>query len=386
MRPILDPRLRRATWLVLAIIGWTGLAWIAWQLASQQPPRAGDDLRVLVEAAQRIVAGEPLYTTVATDGSLQAESLFYSYPPPVAQALVPVSGLPFEVVLLAWGIGAMLGLGAVAGLLSRPGRRLVLPTVALAPYTVALAVALLFGNLNAWFPLAFGLVLAALLIPGRGTAVAGGAALGMISIAKLHPASLVLWLVGRGLVARRASRELGIAVVAATAGLGIVGLSLFAGGTEPWAGWVDFLRSGAATSDLVSPLNIGPASQLALLLGLDDGGARTVQVIVTLLALGATLAAAWLISDDVASFGWASAASLVILPVTWIHYAVALIPVAIGAAARTGRGEERAVGLLLGGAFAAATVALAAPVLMWIAVVLVLAAAHRSAARQGGPA
>jgi hypothetical protein len=133
-------------------------------------------------------------------------------------------------------------------------------------------------------------------------------------------------------------------------------------------------------------LNIGPASQLALLLGLDDGGARTVQVIVTLLALGATLAAAWLISDDVASFGWASAASLVILPVTWIHYAVALIPVAIGAAARTGRGEERAVGLLLGGAFAAATVALAAPVLMWIAVVLVLAAAHRSAARQGGPA
>ena len=95
-----DPWFRRATWTTIGLIGWVGLVSIGAMLASLEPPRAGDDLRVLVDAARRLLDGAPLYSTSAPSGSLVAESLFYSYPPPVAQALVPVAGLPLELLLV----------------------------------------------------------------------------------------------------------------------------------------------------------------------------------------------------------------------------------------------------------------------------------------------
>ena len=319
MRPWLDPWFRRATWFTIAVIGWAGLIWIGVMLASMSPPRAGDDLRVLVDAARRLVEGSPLYTSAPAGDSLVAESLFYSYPPPVAQVLVPVSGLRLEVILVLWGAGASAGLAFVARLLRRPARSLVLPALALAPYTVPFAVALLFGNLDAWFPLAFGLVLVGVLAQAPRATVAGGIALGAVFVAKLHPFTLALWLIARGARRRRHAPEVDLAAVALVTGLGIVAASLLAGGSGPWADYLAFLRSGAATADLVGGLNIGPASQLALLLGLDDGAARSIQVPVLLVALGVTIAAGWRVHDPVVSFGLAVTASLVVLPVTWVH-------------------------------------------------------------------
>jgi hypothetical protein len=385
MRPWQDQRFRRATWVTLGAIGWVGLTWIGMKLASMSPPRAGDDLRILVDAARRLVEGAPLYSTSPTGDSLVAESLFYSYPPPVAQALVPVSGLPFALLLVLWGVGATTGLLLVARLARLPAGGLVLPALALAPYTMPFAVALLFGNLDAWFPLAFGLVLLGVLARAPRATIAGGIALGAVSMAKIHPVTLGLWLLVRGARRRRHAPEVDLAAVALVAGLGIVGVSLIVGGTRPWIDYADFLRSGASTADVVGRLNVGPASQVALLLGLDDGAARSIHVLVLLVALGVTLAAGWRVRDPVVSFGLAATASLVVLPVTWVHYPVALIPVGLAAAARAGGASRAQVGGLLAGAIVVAAVAVAAPPLMWVAVALVLAAALVSGRAAGEP-
>jgi hypothetical protein len=375
---------RRVTWLAIGAIGWSGLAWIGGLLASADPPRLGDDLRLLVGAAGRIAGDEPLYSQAGTGGSLVAEGLFYSYPPLVAQALVPAAGLPFGTFMLLWSAGAVAGLGLAAGRLSRPGRDLVLPTLALAPYTTAFAVALLFGNVNAWFPLVLGLVLAGLLTPGPVTTAAAGVALAAATIAKLHPGSVGLWLVVRAIRLRRARPELAMAGVAAAAGLLAVGASLVAGGSRPWVDYFDFLRFGAAVSDIVSPLNVGPASQLAIAFGLDEAAARSMQIVVTVTAIAVTVVAAWRLEDHVSSLAWATTASLVVLPVTWLHYSVALIPVALASLARADGASLRRVGALTGGALAATTVALALPSAMWAAVALVVMAAHLSASPGAG--
>lgn len=370
----------RAIWVTIGLIGWAGVIWIGLMLASLDPPRAGDDLRLVVDAAGRIVAGQPLYVTVTADAPLRAESLFYSYPPPVAQSFVPVSGLPFGLILSAWCGCAVAGLFAVARSLGRRVRDVVLPVMSLAPYTLPFAIALLFGNLDAWFPFSFGLVLLA--VDGSRTrsrtAAIGGAALGAMSVAKIFPASLALWLVLRATVERRSSMSGAVVLFAGLACLGIVGVSLVVDGTAPWIAYVDFLRSVAGTTDIVNPGNIGPASQFALLLDLDDAQARTLQVFVTLAALAVTIAAARLIRDPVTSFGWATVASFVILPVTWVHYPVALIPVAIAALVRSRAGDIRTTAGLVIAALVVAAAALVVPVVMWIAVGLVLAATHAS--------
>ena len=371
------PRSSLVFWLPVAAIGWAGFVLIAAQLASLDPSRLGDDLRLLVDAGNRWRDGVPLYAAPAGT-ALEAESLFYSYPPLVAQAMALVAGIPFPAIFAAWTAGAVGGLWLVAERLGRDGRAVAWPALALAPYVYPLAVALLLGNLNAWFPVAFGLVLAAAVAGGRAVPVAGGAALAIASLAKLHPASLGLWLLVRGLREGRAGRSYRVLAVAAVVGLGLLAAGVALGGVGPWADYVAFLRGGAGTADLVSPLNVGPASQLAQLLGLSDATARGLQAGVSVIALAGTAAAARLLVDPVESFGWATVASLVILPVTWFHYPVALLPVALAAASRA-RGEaRRRTILLLGAAIVTAALAILAPVLVWAAAAVVLAAARAS--------
>ena len=370
-----------AFWLPVAIIGWAGFVLIAMQLASKDPSRLGDDLRLLVDAGIRWRDGAPLYAPVPPGTTLAAESLFYSYPPLVAQAMSLVAGIPFPAIFVAWTAGAVAGLWLVAVRLGRDGRAVAWPAVALAPFVYPLAVALLLGNLNVWFPTAFGLALAAALVAGRGATLAGGAALALAAAAKLHPASLGLWLLVRGVRDARSGRSgtaLRILAVAVAVGLGLLAVSLAVGGIAPWADYVAFLRESSGAADVVSPLNIGPASLVALALGLSDATARALQVGITIAALAGTVIAAWAIDDRVESFAWATAASLVILPVTWFHYPVALVPVALAAASRARGAAWRRTTLLLGAAIVTAALAIVAPVLVWLAAALVLAAARAS--------
>jgi len=373
-----DERFVLALAALVGAIGWLGVAWIGFLLFSQSPPRAGDDLRLLLDAAGRAAAGQPLYLA-APPGTLQASSLFYSYPPLVAQAMVPLAGVPLVVVLVGWGIAATSGFLAVARALDDTGHRLVRQVAAGLPYVFPFAVTLLFGNANAWFPLVFGLGILALLRPNRRTAGLAGVALALGAAVKLHPASVGLWWLVRWLRDGRRGVAGTVIVAGLVAGLAVLLPSVLLGGTGPWVDYVAFLRSGAQTADLVGPLNIGPASQVALLLGGSDATARLLQVPVTVAALGITIIAAVRARDPVEGLAWAVTASLVVLPVTWFHYPTALVPFAVAALARRDRAPTpRLVAALVVGALTTAALAIVAPVAVWLAVALVLAAVRVS--------
>ncbi len=369
------PRPPALLWLSVAIVSWAGLA----VLAAQLPADAlGQDLRVLVDAAGRWNDGTDLYLPLPPGSALAADTLFYSYPPIVAQALAPIAGLPFPVIFVGWTIGAAATLWAAARRLSRGGRAVAWPTLALAPLVFPFALAVLQGNLNEWFAGIFGLVLAAVLVAGRGASVAAGAGLAAAVLAKLHPASLAIWLLVRGIREGVRGPSVRIVATALVVGLAALAASLAVGGIEPWQDYVAFLRASSAAADIVIRLNVGPASQLALLLGLSEDAARIVQVAVTLTALAGTVVVARVVEDPVESFGWAVVASLVILPVTWYHYPVALVPIAAAAASRADDRAFRRTAALVAAAMATAAVAVAAPIVVWLAAALVLAAVRAS--------
>ncbi len=81
-RPFADRLFRRLVWLIVAAIGWTGVALLGAALYAQHPPRAGFDLALILEAGRRVAAGTSPYLAGGVGQGTQVESLFYSYPPP----------------------------------------------------------------------------------------------------------------------------------------------------------------------------------------------------------------------------------------------------------------------------------------------------------------
>lgn len=387
-------RFARLVCLVLAVLGWANLAVLGRAMLSSNPPQAGFDLQLLLDAARRVAAGGSPYDPNAVANGVQARDLFYSYPPVVAQVLAPLSGLPTWLVLTGWCIGAATGLVVMAALLARSpiGRPAsafaalsldtALVTLAAAPYFFPFAIALLFGNVDAWFPLLFGAVALTLAtgraVPSRVSSMAGGVALAIASVVKLHPATVVVWLSARrpavSGVRRPSATVIGVAIAT---GVAILAVSLMVGGVGPWREYLDYLRLGG-NADLASRVNIGPASQVALLAG-DPGLARPLAVIFAVVAVTVTVASARLVRDHLESLGWAIVASLVVLPVTWFHYPVALIPVALAAWTRSrGAPRGRRVTWALLAAYVVGDAAIVLPVALWLAVALLFVAVRWS--------
>lgn len=391
-RTFADPGFRRLIWLLVGGLGWAGLLALGVALRAKDPPQAGFDLALILDAGRRVAAGVSPYLAGAVGAGTQVESLFYSYPPPVAQLASLVGGVPNGVVLLITGIGAVAGFGLVVrGLASGAEATVwdivdvVLPALALAPFVYPFAIALLFGNVDAWFPFAYGAFLLAVLSESRRWRIVGGIALGLAALAKLYPGLLLGWLAVRGLVAWVREGRVGvpaewrILAVAAAADLVAVVASLVVGGVRPWQDYVEVLRAGTG-ADFVSHLNIGPASQLALALG-DPAVAARVAPIVALLAILATAAVAWRVGSVAVSLAAATILSLILSPITWFHYPVALLPFAAWAWIAVRRGNGRgAVAGLLAAAVVLAGAAIAAPVAVWLAVALVLVAVLRASA------
>ena len=404
-RTFADPRFRRLIWLLVGGLGWAGLVALGVALLAKEPPQAGFDLTLILDAGRRVAGGESPYVAGAVSAGTQVESLFYSYPPPIAQFASLIGGLPNGTVLLVVAAGAVAGFGIVVGGLalgprvgaSGHGRwwdvvDAVLPALALAPFAYPFAIALLFGNVDAWFPLAYGAVLLASLGGARRWQVVAGIALGLAALAKLYPALLLGWLAVRGLRSRL--RDGGVAgvptewatlAVAVITGLMAVGVSLLAGGLDPWRDYIGVLRAGTG-ADFVSTLNIGPASQLALLAA-DPSLATRVAPFVAIAAILATAAAAWLQRPAASSLAVATIASLVLSPITWFHYPVALLPFAAWAwIATRDRDARRASAGLIGAAIVVAGVAIVAPIVVWLAVALVVGAVLRASSTASGPA
>ena len=384
----------------VGVLGWIGLVWLGIRLYATNPPTAGFDLELLLQAGRNVAAGRSPYDPAMLAGMAPvAEALFYSYPPVVAQVMAVFASIPSPVMFVAWTVTAVAGLGFVARTLAaRIGAGIVtgggagpaasplvvgVSAVALVPLMFPFAIGLLFGNLDVFFPLLYGLVLIGVL-PAASTADAArsGAAASVASVAKLHPGSLGLWLLLRSVGASDVRRVL----VAAAATLGaILAISLLVGGVQPWSDYVTVIGAGSR-ADLVDPRNAGPAAQIALIFGGSSGPAlaRTLQIPVAAIALAVTVVAAIRLADPVESLAWAAAASLVVLPVTWYHYPSALIPFAIVAVLRaraTAPAIAQRVGLTVLAAAVVAAIAIAWLPLLYVAIGLVLSAIRMSRGR-----
>jgi hypothetical protein len=102
------------------------------------------------------------------------------------------------------------------------------------------------------------------------------------------------------------------------------------------------------------------------------------------IAVIVTVAAARLVRDHLESLGWAIVASLVVLPVTWYHYPVALIPIAVAAWTRSrGTPRGRRVTFALVAAYVVGDVAIVLPVALWLAVALLFVAVRWSRPQPG---
>ena len=370
-------------WLVLGVVAWFGIAWIGWGLWNQDPPRAGFDLSLLLDAARRVSASESPYDPAMLAGSApEAAELFYSYPPPVAQAMTLVAWLPNGVVLVLWAIGATIGVGLVAAgianALGMNGRRMAVRAIAVVPLVLPFAVAVVFGNLDAWHPAAYGALLLTVL-PGAGDRVRTGAgiAIALVSIAKLHPAPLLLW-VTVTVLRDRGGPQARVLAAAVVTGVVVVGASLLAWGVQPWLDYVQVVRSGAGAG-LVDPRNIGPVSLLGQATGMDAAALRWVQVAVTAGVLAVTVLVALRVRNPLATMGLLATITLVTLPVTWYHYPVALIPVAIAVTLAHPAARPRvllAAGILM--------VAISYLPLTWVAIAVLLVAVAERARRGRG--
>jgi hypothetical protein len=370
---------------ILGILGWIWLGSVAVALARAPiEPRTGFDLQLLIDAGRDVAAGRSPYDAALIGGTAPvAESLFYSYPPVVAQVVALVSGLPDVLILLLWDGAAVAGLAAIAGLLSRrlrpdrPANPAVVAVLAVAPLCFPFAIGLLFGNFDVFFPVLYGAMLLAALSRGDDRQRAGGAvALAIATTAKLHPGSLGAWFLARGIGGSRAAVRTFLVSVAVAVGL--VAASVAIGGLHLWSDYVGVVRAGS-NADLIDPDNAGPAVQLALALGRDDAFARTAQIGVTGIVLAVTIFAALRGGDPVERLAWAAAASLATLPVTWYHYPSAMIPFGIAAVLRSdSAASSKRVVAVLATALVVAAAAIVVVPLIWLAIVLVLVAVRLS--------
>lgn len=376
-----------AVWLIAGGIGWAGIVWIGWALWQSNPPNAGFDLSLLLEAARRVTAGQSPYDPAMLAGSSpDATALFYSYPPVVAQAMTLVSWLPDGVVLVAWGLGATAGLGLVAWRLALAAGRLTarqdaIKTMAAVSLVLPFAVAVLFGNLDAWYGLAFGLFVLAVAAPGPNPSrsAAAGVALGVVSVAKLHPALLLVWLLVRSFADPQGSAR-GILAVALLTAAALVLASLAIGGAGPWTDYLRVLQAGTGSA-VIDPRNVGPVSLLGQVIPLDGFAVRLAQVVVVLAVTVATALAALRVRDPLTSAAVAITSSLVVLPVTWYHYPVALVPVAVALVFFRPASRVR-----VAVATVVADLAVALTPLLWLAVGVLIVAAGVSPWARSAPA
>lgn len=356
---------------------------------STTPRTAGFDLELLLEAGRDVAAGQSPYDPSMVAGGVPgAADLFYSYPPPVAQAMSLFAAVPSAVMFVALWVLAIAGLAYGAALISRrlapdqPVSATVIPTLAVAPLFLPFGIALLFGNLDALFPLAYSLVLVAAVVPSPRSSVAGGVALGLATVAKVHPAGLGPWFVGRLVRERQEGQPAAslrvILSAAATVGA-VLALSLLTGGADLWRDYVP-VAGAASNARLLDPRNVGPAAQVAMLFGGDEALVRTLHLPVAFAAVLASLWAGWGVRDRLTGIAIAGIASLVLLPVTWYHYPTALIPFAIAAIVRA-RGTSVAprTTALIAAAGVVATLSIAWVPGLWLAVALGLAGVAASA-------
>lgn len=349
------PRNRWPVVLAMAgIASWVTFAAVMARAYAQTPPGAGFDLELLLTGGRRVAEGlSPYEPSMLAGQSVGITTLFFSYPPLVAQAFAPFAGVPSVGMLAALLVVAAIAGAAVAASIVRLSsdrvthRQALLIVLATLPFWFPYTLGMLFGNFDLLFVAFYGLVLLAVVpaAPSRRCVVGAGIAIAVATLTKLHPAVLGVWLLARGvrevrhgearvsLAGPPLPRSWAVAVVAAVVGLVALVASLLVGGTGPWVDYVTVLRASTVV-DLLDARNLGPAVQLALALGLDASAIAPIQSVVVVAALGIAVVSALAVEDTLESLLWGAFASLIVLPVTWFHHFGMLVPFGVAALAR----------------------------------------------------
>lgn len=300
----------------LLILAVALLLSLAFTLFSQELSGSfGYDFTAYYRAAARVAAGHSPYDPAILNGVVNAKGLGnYLYPPPLAQALVPLAALPFQVAASIWLLlqstllCAGLALAAWAGG-ARRAAFIVAGVAVLVVTSLPALDSLLEGNVAGFIVFAVALLLVA---PGR---LGTGATMTIAGIVKLTPLALL------GPMARGGWRA---AWGAALALLVVVGVSL-AFAPQAWADWLQVLR-GQMAGAVTYGGNLAPAAA-ASLVGLSGLAAwlRVLGPLVGLLLIGA----AWfLVRRPATAIALALVGSWLVPPVFWPHYLVALsVPV-----------------------------------------------------------
>lgn len=264
----------------------------------------GYDYRAYAGAAERILAGQPLYDTGV---SVAGGFAIYLYPPPFAIAMLPFAMLPEPLGLALWL--TLLVSAFVAGVAVLPVRLEVRwLVVLLAGLSWPFLYSIKLGQVGPLLFLAF-----AVGWRWRDRAAILGAAMASGALIKVQPAILFLWALVTG---RRRSVLVGLAVGAVASA---TAASLL--GPATWLDYAELLRR--VSSPVTTPHNFTPGA-IAFQLGVPEGAAAVLQVAAMALALVITVAA-WIRLDAEASLVVTAVASQLLSPLLWDHYAMLLL-------------------------------------------------------------
>jgi hypothetical protein len=334
--------LARAALPVLAILVFAGLSLVILATAGGT---WGYDYQAYAHAAQRLLDSRPLYDPAV---DLAGGFAIYLYPPPFAVAFVPFVLLGDPAGLYAW-TALLIGCTVAA--------------VALMPVSVPLRWAMLLLAGLSWpflYSLKLGQVGPILLLlfaigwrwlddPIRlGLSTALGAAI------KLQPGIVFVW----ALLTRRW----------AAIAVGVVALAVLAVTATVLAGpgiWSDFVTLVRQVGDPIATGHNFTPGAIAYQLGVPSGLAATIQLISTVVVLGAVVVASRMATAE-AGYLVAVIASQLLSPVLWDHYAMLLLlPVAYLCAA--GRWWALAIPLVTATPLVEITPPIAYPIVFFVA-------------------
>jgi hypothetical protein len=331
LRLLGQPRVRRTILVLLAAIALAFRAIQFLRLTGQI--QWGYDFSAYWTAAERLNAGDSLYTAAQLAGPYAPQAQYlYLYPPPLAGLLRPFQALlPVDYLTAAWGwaaLGAAIVIASVLAvwrterlgdrfeLLRGNGRWLLVAAAFAFPPLVG---ELVLGNVHL---LLLGLLTLAWLGVRRGDARGewiAGVAVGMAAVIKVFPGLLLLWFLLTWRYRAAAGVFLGAAV------LSLVTLPLT--GLQPWLDFPTVLANLSAPSDTTDTL--APTVWLAELIGFTPA-----RIVVTLAGLAILVATAVRRANEPATFAVAVLASILVAPAVYHHYlALLILPFLLGLAA-----------------------------------------------------
>jgi hypothetical protein len=302
----------------LAVAGAVILALALARLADDPAGQYAIDFGDYHKAAQRLAAGESPYAPEMLEGPVDAQGLDrYRYPPPLAQLLVPIAGMPLPSAALLWLVAQTVAIAAASWLALRAGMRRT-PSLEATLWAVVAGVffmpifdTLWKGNVSGF--LALLVMLAAL---GARTAGVGVSAAVLL---KVVPVALAPGLVARGPRAWTVALATGAAAVTISVAL------------APHA-WRDYLvvlpnlLMGVADY----PTNLAPAAILSdALPPLATSLVRLLTIGVALLCLLSAWSAGRRPGQAAMAVLLGTVAMLLLPAALWYHYLAVLLPLAI---------------------------------------------------------